>query len=186
MIVNNICKKREWKKEVLSDGRIYYDHYFIYDLKKKELGNYLNTWFVDGFNITNNIIYRDSLATLKKVDSDTASHLYNRPFNPLSIFIMPNYKSANEYLKVKKENEKKKLNKKLPPLLYTMKCHLHSVDDSSYGIWWDNYSIDDLRNKRFELMNWINQFDTKNLLNGENLLDKCIELGATPDSKDYN
>lgn len=185
MIVNNICKKREWKKEVRSDGSTYYDYYFTYDLKRKELGKYLNTWFADGFNITNGIIYRDSLITLKKVDSDTAAHLYCRPFNPLSIIIMSEYKSANEYLKVKKENEKKKLNKKLPPLLYTMKCHLHSIDDSSYGIWWHNYSIEDLINKRFELMRWINQFDTKNLLNGENLLDKCIELGATPDSKDY-
>ena len=175
--INNICKKREWDKKVRADGSIYTDHYFTYSLKRKELGKYLNTWFVEDLHIVKEILYTDSLITLKKVDSYTSLQLYNRHYNPLSIIIMPVYKCL-KLLKNNKANH-------LPPY-YVMKCHLHSIDDSSYGIWWGNSTIDTLRNKRFELMSWINQFDTKNLLNGEALLNKCIELGANPETKDYD
>lgn len=176
-MISNLCKKREWNT---LNRTFHYDYYFTYYLNKKKLGSYLNTWFVDRLEISNGIIYNDSLITLKKVDKDTSDSLYRRPFNPLSIFIIPDRKSLNDYLTALKNK------KKLPILLYTMKCHLHSIDDSSYGIWWDNTLFEDLQNKRIELMNWINQFNTKNLLNGEKLLDKCVELGANPESKDYN
>lgn len=167
---------------------------FYISFKNNELGEYLNTWFNDGLYIGNDIIYLDSLITLKKVDKDTANQLYHRPFNPLSIFINVEHKSLSIYLeqdkinkKHEKPNKKKSLIKPLPQILYTMKCHLHSVDDSSFGIWWNpTASIEDLINKRLELMNWVNQFNIKNLLNGEKLLDKCVELGANPEEKDYN
>lgn len=178
----NISKIREWETYI-SDAK-HYDMYFCYYLTKNKIGNYLNTWFRSGLYIEDNILYRDSLTTLKKVDSETKYHLYNRPFNPLSIWIMPEHTSYREYaLFVNKKSNK---NKKPPVIKYTMKCHLHSVDDSSYGIWWNDFTIDELKSLRFKLMEWLEQFNTKNLLNGEALLNKCVELGADKDSKDYN
>lgn len=38
----NLSKVRKWK--TTKNG--YSDFYFIYSLKKEELGKYLNTWFV--------------------------------------------------------------------------------------------------------------------------------------------
>jgi hypothetical protein len=144
--------------------------YFTYKLSKKELGDYLNVWF-DGkkINLKDGMNFRDEVITLKEVDEETANHLYNRIYNPVSIVIMsPAFKT--EY------NEKNEI-------LYNMKFQVHSIDDSSYGIWWNGKPLSELESIKENLMKIISN---TSVINGENLLDSCIELGADKDSKDYN
>ena len=148
------------------------DFYFVYDLKKEELGKYLNTWFVGRIHKSKDDTqtYTDEMITLKKVDSETADNLYRRKYNPLSIRILcpPGARFKQNDLK---QN------------LYNMKAQLHSIDDSQYGIWWDDFPFSELESIRLNLMKWI---DSISILNGEEFLNKCVELGADVDSKDYN
>ena len=60
---------------------------------------------------------------------------------------------------------------------------VHSVDDSSYGIWWMNKPIDELKEIRTKVMKWINE---QQLVNGEKFLDFCVSLGADEGQRDYN
>jgi hypothetical protein len=110
------------------------------------------------------------MITLKKVDAETANRLYRRKYNPLSITIMcpPGAKFTQNVNKVD---------------LYRMKMQLRSIDDSQFGIWWDDFTLDELIDIRKRLMHWI---DIKTVINGEELLDICVEMGADVDSKDYN
>ena len=87
--------------------------------------------------------------------------LYRRKYNPVSISMSNSYEGN----------------------LYDMKAQIHSVDDGSFGIWWNNKSIEELKDCRKRLMEWIN---TSILLNGEEFLEICVGLGADPDTKDYN
>lgn len=172
--VSNLSKNRRWdtfdygrRKKDMQKAT---DLYFIYDLKKSELGKYLNTWFK---GITSK--YRDEMITLKKVDKDTAMHLYNREYNPISINILC---PTGAKFKQNKNGED----------LYEMKAQIHSIDDSSYGIWWSyyygqEYTFQQLENIREQIMKWINNFP---IINGEEFLDFCVSLGAAEDSKDYN
>jgi DNA polymerase elongation subunit (family B) len=61
-----------------------------------------------------------------------------------------------------------------------MKAQIYSIDDSVFGIWWMEKSLEELKEIRIELMNWINK---ENILNGEKFLDYCISLGADIDTK---
>lgn len=143
------------------------DIYSIYKLNKNELGKYLNTWFVgqvENIKKTDKLGI-DEMYTVKKTDKETTSHLYDRKYNPISISIM--YGKQND----KGED------------LYKMKLHLYSIDDSSYGIWWnETNTIEEYKNIRKELMKYISSVDE---INGEKLLDECIKYGADPESKDY-
>lgn len=165
----NISKKRKWKTY---DKRDDTDIYYPYHLSKKQRGEYLNTWFEGqkaGLS-KKGIIYRDEMITFKQCDEDTAIHLYHRKFNPVSINIMCpigakfNYNASNEPL-------------------YNMKFQIHSIDDSSYGIWWDNKSLEELKKIRNQLMIIISWMP---VINGELLLNLCIDFGADKESKDYN
>ncbi len=132
----------------------YDDMYFTYKLKKDELGKYLNTWF-QGTS--------DSMITLKEVDKETSNNLYHRKYNPISIKIMNSHKSKGTF---------------------DMKAQIHSIDDSSYGIWWISKTVDELKEIRLELMEWLNKH--LDPINGEEFLDTCVNMGADEDQKDYN
>lgn len=140
------------------------DMYKIYDCSKAERGKYLNTWFWEvwdnGKSKKKNIPQLNSIITFKKVDIWTGCRLYDRLYNPVSIFINIDYR-----------NHKK----------YVMKAMIHSIDDSSFGIWFDNKTYDELVKIRINIMKYI---DAKQVLNGEEFLKYCVELGG--DNIDYN
>lgn len=182
----NLCKNKKWPNWKNS-GRVdtkklskqYWEHtdlYFTYDLSKIERGKYLNTWFKGQHCIMkNDLISRDEMITLKEVDSITANNLYNKKYNPISIDIMCPASAKFNY-NIKKEP------------LYHMKAQIHSIDDSSYGIWWDGYysnddTFENLSETRIKIMEWVN---THSIINGEEFLNMCIGLGASEYSKDYN
>jgi len=148
------------------------DFYFIYDLSKKDIGKYLNTWFVG--NVMKNKdgdVYTDEMWTVKKTDKETSDNLYRRKINPISLSIM-----CPTGARFKKNDEGEIIN-------YQMKAQIHSIDDSSYGIWFDDMKLDELKRIRTKIMEWINAYKE---INGEEFLDICISLGANEDSKDYN
>lgn len=155
--------------------------YFVYDLDKSELGKYHNTWFQGERDstrldkVTNKtIVLYDSLWTVKTVDNETASRLYQRKYNPVSIRIMAPTGAKFKYDKYNKP-------------LYTMKAEIHSIDDSSFGVWWNdegNHTLDKLKGKRSRILDYLS---LQKKVNGENFLQYCIEvLGADPDTIDYN
>ena len=180
--VSNLAKVRKWDTNDVSgrrkkDQRQVSDLYFTYNLKKDELGKYLNTWFTGVvMKSKDGKTYRDEMITLKKVDKETAQHLYDREFNPVSVDIM-----CPIGAKFKQDENGDDL--------YTMKAQIHSIDDSSYGIWWDDYyngtghPLEKLMQIREEIMKWVN---SKPVLNGEEFLDYCLSLGASEETKDYN
>ena len=153
----------------------YLDWYFVYDLSKRKRGDYLNIWRVYSHLGKNDIIYSDKVITLKAVDEITSINLYRKRFNPVSINICCpvgakfDFNSAGDRL-------------------YLMKATIHSIDDSSYGIWWSDLTLSELKLIRLELMKWVDLFSSRagRELNGERFLDRCVELGANFESKDYN
>ena len=168
----NISKKRKFSKP--GDNCPYH----TYQLTRKQRGNYVNVWF-PGEDLVlkksqkvarNNQFYyeNDRFWTIKKVDKRTADHLYNREWNPISIFINRSY---SEYKKDKDTT------------LCDMKAQIHSIDDSSYGIWWIGRSKEDLEPIRLKIMEWI---DSQPILNGDKFIEFCLLAGANPDSVDYN
>ena len=176
--LNNLSKVRKWP--IHKTGK--WDHadlYFVYKLAKKDLGKYMNTWFV-GANITlepktpytKEQIITDEMITLKEVDKETADSLYHRKYNPVSIRIM--CPTGSKFTKDEKGNYNN----------YRLKAQIHSVDDSSFGIWWDDKTFDELGEIRLRLMEWIN--GQLNGLNGEEFLDICVSMGADEETKDYN
>lgn len=176
--VTNLSKIRKWKTYSYGNkNQQASDFYFTYNLKKPELGKYVNTWFKGIFakSKDSKYIYRDEMITLKKVDKETAKHLYNEEFNPISIIIM--CPTGAKFKQDENGND-----------LYEMKAQIHSRDDSSYGIWWTYYdgteaTLEKLEDIRLQLMKWINAYP---IINGEEFLDICVSLGAGEDSKDYN
>jgi len=170
--MSNLSKNRKWK--INSSGKHEFtDLYFTYKLPKSELGEYLNTWFegVVAKSKDGDKVYRDEMVTLKKVDKETAGRLYDKYYNPINIVIM-----CPMGAKFDKKNDK-------GVDFYGMKAQIHSVDDSSYGIWWDDKTFEELSKIRINLMKWIN---ANPIINGEEFLNVCISLGADEESKDYN
>lgn len=150
----------------------YTDFYYIYHLNKKDIGKYLNTWFSGNHIVDKNkkFIARDEMWTVKKVDDETASHLYNRTINPIEITIM--CPTGAKF----KQNENGED-------LYEMKATLRSIDDSSYGIWFNNKSYSELEEIRFQIMKWINN---KPIINGDKFIEYCVSVGGDESSIDYN
>lgn len=160
--LSNLSKKRGWP--VTNNST---DKYFVYDLPKDKIGEYLNTWFI-GSNIDIKPSRKgkgrimDEVITLKEMDSETTSRLYGRKYNPISIFIMNDHQNKE---------------------LFQMKMIISSIDDSSYGIWWNADDFSSLDTIRTQLMKHINGLS---IINGEKLLDYCVTLGADEPSKDYD
>lgn len=148
------------------------DFYFTYDLSKKDIGKFLNTWFVGqvATHGKEKFITRDEMITLKKCDDKTASCLYCRKFNPVSVSIVC---PTGAKFKLNEKDEK----------LYNMVARIHSIDDSSFGIWFNELPLEKLRILRYDIMEFISSL---NVINGEQFLERCIEFGADKDSIDYN
>lgn len=104
------------------------------------------------------IIDTDTLWTLKRVDKETSRFLYNEEINPVKIFI-------------RKYGDK-----------YSLKAQLCSIDNSSYSIWKDG-SYKDLQIVREYVKKYLEEID---VLNGEDFLKKCIELGCDEKSIEYD
>ena len=165
----NISKKRRWLK----------NEYDVYQFNKNQRGDFLNVWFSDEilyYPLTikgqekgkiGKVLTSDNLWTLKKVDKESANHLYNRVYNPVFVHI-----GCDHYLSGK--------NKKV---IYVMKACIKSIDDSSYGIWWIDRDLDYLYAQRIAILKYV---DSCKELNGEQFLNYCISLGADEDQKDYN
>lgn len=160
----------ETRDEVGKSYRDSTDFYAMYHTSKHNRGKYLNTWFNGQIAKNKDIIYRDEKWILKEVDEHTASHLYHEKFNPISITI-----SCPTGARFKKDQNGNNL--------YQMVARIHSIDDSSYGIWFDNKTFEELEEIRFEMMKWINQYK---IINGDEFLEHAISLGADKDSIDYN
>lgn len=172
--VSNLSKIRKWS-DADSENKYYSDLYFTYDLSKKELGKYLNTWFVGRVvkSPHDDRTIRDEMITLKKVDKDTI--MYGEKINPITLNIM--CPTGARFKQDENGND-----------LYEMKAQIHSIDDSSYGIWWYGHSstslpLNELKSIREKIMLWINRQDE---VNGEEFLNYCVSLGADAESKDYN
>ncbi len=186
----NISKKRKFPFNELKDGWTVTDKYFIYEIRKKYIGNFLNTWFIgdkiQASNLERNkvkfkngelrdFIIKDEFITVKKVNKDTSYKLYNRKYNPISITIM--CPTGAKF----KQNDNGEY-------LYEMKAQIHSVDDSSFRIWWAYYynnknTFKELEIIRLKLMKWIS---SQSIIDGKDFLLKCLELGAAKESIDYN
>ena len=156
------------------------DTYFIYQLRPEQRSEYLNIWFIGSqYFSKSGQTYTDEVLTLKETDQATSDHLYRRQFNCVSITIL--CPTGAKFKKDKRGSE-----------LYNMKAQIHSVDDSSYGIWWNDVPLNRLKRTRESLMEWINPSTLHPAqsryfpINGEEFLDKCVELGADEKSKDYN
>jgi hypothetical protein len=159
------------------------DFYYIYKLSKKELGDYLNTWFRGVKTMASDLptnkvkakrgeltdyIVTDEVWTVKKTDKETSNNLYNKDYNPIGLSIQC---KTGGY----KEGEKE--------FLYNMIASIKSIDDSSFTIWFMDKPLDELESIRENLMKWIN---SKDVINGHKFMDYCIELGADEDQLDYN
>lgn len=175
--VSNLSKVRRWNSNVDRNNNKYRDLYFTYDLKKQDLGKYLNTWFIGDLaeSKDRSKIFTDEMITLKKVDKETAENLYGREYNPLTIRIM-----CPTGARFKQDADGNNL--------YEMKAQIHSIDDSSYGVWWSYYygselPFENMLKIRAKIMKWVN---SKKVINGEQFLDYCVSLGASEESKDYN
>ncbi len=174
----NLSKKRKFPTLGERDGKVHKgswghsDVYSIYHLSKKDLGKYLNTWFVGEVVLGK---YGDTLTdemwTVKRVDKQTADNLYRKNINPIRIAIM-----CPTGARFKKDESGVITN-------YQMKAQIYSIDDSSYGVWFGDMKLEDLKKIRPQIMEWINDQDE---VNGDEFIDFCLSLGADPDSVDYN
>lgn len=143
------------------------NEYEVYKWDKKERGRWINIWFRKPDFITKQkkIIPNNDYWTIKKVDKDTANHLYGKEWNSVSLNIFKSYRF------IKKESL----------FEWNMKAMIHSIDDSSYGIWFQDKSLEELEEIRLKIMC---QVDIETSLNGEEFLSYCESLGGI--DKDYN
>lgn len=101
------------------------NEYFVYALNEEDLVfNWVDQWFRDSTDVTDPY-YAVTVWTVKKVDEQTSWHLYNREYNPFSIRIMNDL--APEQGKATS---------------YRIKAMMHSIDDSSYGVWFKNLTLE--------------------------------------------
>lgn len=152
----------------ISKIRLFPDNeYESYKWDKKERGRWVNIWFKkpDFINKQRKRFPRDEYWTIKRVDEHTTCCLYNRQWNNISISIWPSYRF------MKKESI----------FEFDMKAMIHSVDDSSYGIWFQDKPKSELGYIRKQVMTWI---DSQKILNGNEFIKICKNLGGT--DEDYN
>ena len=152
---------------IINENLIYPERmYDLYDkLSEEELLPYLDNWGVHP-------ILDDKWYCLKCTDEHTTSRLYYRNMNPVMIFIRPAMKWNKDINKYD-----------YPEGLYDIKAQICSVDDSSYGIWLDSQPKDELIILRDYIMNWVSD---QKLLNGDDFINKCVQLGFDPETIDYN
>lgn len=121
----------------------YTNFYRVYDLNKRQVGNLLNTWFpgIDSRDEKGKI-FCSELWTVKKVDKASMVHLYNKRYNPISLITM-------------RPVGAKFTNDSNGNVLYNFKATIHSIDDSSYGMWWKGVTLLKIEVLRNSLMRWM-------------------------------
>jgi hypothetical protein len=127
------------------------NEYFVYDLDSNEIKPFLNMWFNDSSS-------KDKIWTVKEVDSTTRYRLYGKSYNPVSISIVTNRMQG-----------------------ISMKAMIHSVDDASYGFWFNDKTKKELLEIRNKLKDWL---DDHKILNGEDWMKYGKSIGA--EDFDYN
>ena len=143
----------------------------FYEESYSEVKSMINEWFKGEYSVLkNNKIGTDELVTVKLCDIDTICHLYMYPINPVYIRIM--CPTGGKF----KQDEKGRD-------LYVMHVRIDSIDDSSYNIWFEEIPLVSLQYIRGQLIKYI---DDLIVISVKDLLDKCVELGASPETKDYN
>lgn len=146
------------------------DVYWLYSLAYDKVCEMIDEWFIGEVSKheTKEITYVDEIITVKVCDAETTNSLYRRPINPVTLRIMCPLGAKF------KSNERDEL-------LYNMKVHVHSIDDSSYGIWFNEIPMKTMLWLREEVKKYL---DSKEVINGEELLNYCESLGGV--DKDYN
>jgi hypothetical protein len=164
----NISKKRKYPK----------NEYEVYDLTKKERGRYLNMWFMgeDFVDKRGKIYPTNSYWTLKKCDKDTSCHLYGREYNNISLRIIDSWRWG-------RNTKSGKMGKITPITPFDMVARIHSIDDSSYGIWFQDKELTELEEIRLKIMEYVDSILNIEI-NGEEFLNYCESLGGI--HKDYN
>ncbi len=169
--ISNLSKVRKFP--TYGGDRNDTNYYFIYKLHKRDIGRYINTWFsgrtmyasdLDKFKVKfkrnemSDYLIKDERWIVKRVDEVTSRRLYLRDINPIQLTILcpTGYDGKIE-------------------TPYHMLCSVCSVDDSSFTIWFMSKPINELENIRVKLMRWIN---TRPIINGDEFINKCLELGA--------
>lgn len=129
------------------------DRYFIYKIENEEeiVFNWVDKWFKEKTDRLN----FSCIWSIKKVDENTALHLYNRYYNPFSILILPQYRNETHY---------------------ALKATIHSIDDSSYGVWFNNLTFEIAKEIETKIAEYI---DSQKILNGDLFFNFARELGAT-------
>lgn len=151
----NLCKNRKFPSDL----------YDIDKLNNSEKGKYLGIWmYEEDYEYKGKKYPQNALCTIICVDEDTSLHLYGKKWAKLSFNIMKCYKQQT---------------------LWDMKAQIHSIDDSSYGIWWNNKTLEELEDIRTKIINSFNG-KPKTKHNGEAFLHRCVIFGADPKTKDYN
>ncbi len=131
-------------------------HYSVYNMDDNELSNWLDKWF-QGDKILDKktgVISRDVIWTVKKVDEYTSRRLYNKEYNSVSISILSSYKKDTPH---------------------SLKAQIHSIDDSSYGIWFHDLSLAEYYAIRDKIADWVDWFDT---INGDFFIEYCESIGG--------
>jgi hypothetical protein len=150
------------------------DFYFLYKLNKRNRGDFLNTWFEINTKPFPkgkkwlNMIHKGWI-TLKKVDDYTSARLYHKKYNPIIIRLINNMSNVPPFGFMKN--------------CFCLKVSIKSVDDSSYTIEWYNESSYSMYKKAYEIMQYIQNV---NVINGDDLLNECIKLGANAESIHYD
>lgn len=172
--ITNLSKKRKFPTYAETRGasdknyKDSSDFYFLYHLPKEKRGDYLNTWFKGKNSMKDGVVLSDEMWTFKKTDKETSSRLYHKNYNPVAIKI---YWPIG--VKFQKGIDS-----------YNMKAVIHSIDDSSFGVWWKGKPISELMEIRKKLMGWINYQPYG--LNGEEFLKICVSMGADEETIDYD
>jgi hypothetical protein len=116
------------------------NEYDIYRMDELQICDYLDKWFFGDLLKSkgeNSKILKDEYWTVKEVDHRTSLNLYNRTYNPVSIYIGPTYQSEKN--------------------LYSVKATIHSIDDSSYGMWKNNLTYDEAVEIRSKVIDYLNE-----------------------------
>ena len=113
-------------------------------------------------------VVRDEIIRVVLCDEETTRRLYRIPINPLTVKIL-----CPVGAKFKQDDKGKDL--------YNMKAQIHSIDDSQYGIWFQDLPFSTLEHIRKLILDYVSE---NYLINGEDFLTFCELLGGV--DKDYN
>lgn len=144
------------------------DYWVIYKLHRRDLGRYLNTWFNSNIEPTKkgkkkqekSGYFYESLITFKRVDEETASHLYGEEINPVEIRIRNPWEKGYNYEKL------------------TIDLYIHSIDDSWFRIYWEIWPKEEYETIKKIFDQVVKYISYQKVLSFDKLLEECKKLGA--------